>query len=109
MGPGPRFAESEILSGNARRGSRFRYLARVASATQFIEDTIDEPCRLGRLGWDGRLLASAERLEDRLDFPVDRKAAGLRLRENQRVIDENVELAGRARRDFASFTKPPFE
>jgi hypothetical protein len=97
------------LSGNARWGSRFCYLGRVASATQLIEDAIDEPCRFGRLGWDGRLLAIAERLKNRLDFPVDRKAAGLRLREDECVIDENVELTGRARRDFGSFTKPPFE
>ena len=104
MGPG--LAEVEILPGKALPIPRW---VRCASATQLVEDTTDEPCRLGRLGRGGRLLAIAERLENRLHFSIHRKAAGLGLRENQRVIDENVELTGRARRDFGSFAIPPFE
>jgi hypothetical protein len=88
---------------------QFCYLMRFASATQFIEDATDEPCRFLRLGRDGRLLAIPERLENCFHFPVDWKTAGLRLREKQRVIDDHVELTGRARRDFGRLAKPPFE
>lgn len=88
---------------------QFRYLARFASATQFIEDATDEPCRFLRLGRDGRLLTIPERLENCLHFPVGWKTAGLRLREKQRVIDDHVELTGRARRDLGRLAKPPFE
>ena len=105
MGSG--LAEVEILPVKALPISAS--LARFASAAQLVEDTIDEPCRLGHLGRGGRLLAIAERLENRLHFSIHWKAAGLRLRENQRVIDENVELTGRAGRDFGSFAKPRFE
>ena len=88
---------------------QFRYLLRFASATESIEDATDEPCRFRRLGRDGRFLAIPERLENCLHFPVGWKTAGLRFREKQRVIDEYVELTGRARRDFGRFAKPPFE
>ena len=101
--------EFEILPGKPGGTYRFRSSARFALATQLVEDAIDEPCRFGRLGRGGRRLAVAERFENRLYLAVDREAAGLRLRENQRVIDENVELSARARRDFGSFAKPPFE
>jgi hypothetical protein len=85
------------------------YLARFSSATQLIENAIDESCRFLRLGREGRFLAIPERLENCLHFPVDWKTAGLRLREKQRVIDENVELTGRTRRDLGRLAKPPFE
>ena len=99
----------EICREKAGGSDQLRYLAPFASATQLVEDAIDEPCGLVRLGRDRRLLAVAERLENRLHFPVDREAAGLCLREDQRVIDQDVELTARARRDFGRLAKPPFE
>ena len=59
-----------------------------------------------RRGW---FLAIANRLEHRFHFPIDRKAASLRLGEDQAVVHEHIELAGFAGRDFGRFAEAPFE
>jgi len=64
------------------------------SAAKLVHDPSHQTCGPRLIGRRWRLLAVADRLEDRFHLAFEREAPGLRLREDQQVVDKYVELSG---------------
>jgi len=87
---------------------RARLMSTSRSAAELAEDPADET---GWLGFFDRrqFLALAKRGESRLDFAIDRKPAGTALGENERAVDDHVELAGLPGGDLGVLAEAGFE